>query len=589
MARWTDPIQTDAYYNACRPAVFGTRGVVSSGHHLASLAGMEMLQRGGNAIDAGVAAGLCLNVVQPDATSLGGVAPIMVHQGSTGEVATLDGLGTWPQRSSIEFFERQCAGELPPGILRSVVPAAADAWITALEIYGTMRFAEVAAPALELAERGFQAYRYLYRGLLESLSDLRRWPSTAAVLLPSGNPPPIGTTIVQKDLAMTLRRMIDAENRVTSGGRTLGLAAARGEFYEGETAKRIVSFAEQEGGLLTDGDLRGFRTRLEAPCRASYRGYEVVTCGPWCQGPVLLQALNILEGFDLSALEHNSGEYLHLMLESLKLAFADREAYYGDPKFVSVPMEGLLSKEYANERRELIDRQRAFPDLPPAGDPYQLQGQALGGRFEASHRTTSPRQREQDTSFVCVADRWGNSFAATPSDGAASSPFVPGVGCLISSRGSQSWLERDHPSALAPGKRPRLTPSPAMIFSLGKLFMVLGTPGGDLQPQAMLQVVMNVVDYGMEVQTALEVDRAYTYTAPDSFWPHQRHPGLVRLDPMLPAAATADLSACGHRVERLSPWGRHQQSSVCAVQVRSDPYCIVGAADSRRESCAMGW
>ncbi|MGH2360408.1 MAG: gamma-glutamyltransferase [bacterium] len=198
-------------------------------------------------------------------------------------------------------------------------------------------------------------------------------------------------------------------------------------------------------------------------------------------------------------------------------------------------------------------------------------------------------RREQDTSFVCVADRWGNAFAATPSDSAASSPLVPGVGCLISSRGSQSWLERDHPSALAPGKRPRLTPCPTMVFSQGKLFLVLGTPGGDVQPQAMLQVLVNTIDYGMELQTALEADRAYTYSAPDSFWPHQSHPGLIRLDPMLPVAAMSDLSSRGHRAERLSPWERHQQSSVCAVQIVSNPYGILGGADSRRESYAIGW
>jgi len=590
MARWVDPTETDLYYAGNRPAILGSRGMVASGHCVASLTGMSILENGGNAVDAAVAAGLCLNVLQPNATSIAGVAPIMIYSRNADEVVTIDGLGRWPQEASIAFFEEKCGDDMPPGILRSVVPAAADAWITALERYGSMTFGQVAAHALELAREGFPVCRYLYRSILGELPDYRRWPSTAAVLLSDGNAPAFGSILVQSDLAATLKRMISAEDHVQSSGRLAGLSAARDEFYQGETAQRMISFARAEGGLLQASDLKAFRVRIERPQRTSYRGYQVFSCGPWCQGPVLLQTLNILEGYDISALDHNGPHYLHLLIESLKLAFADREAFYGDPEFIDVPMEGLLSKEYATERRRLIHNSRATPGMPSPGHPHDHRRGASAGLSEQEfeHRT-GPRSPEEDTSFVCVVDRWGNAAAATPSDGAASSPFVPGVGCVISSRGSQSWLERGHPSALAPGKRPRLTPCPAMVFEGDRLFLVFGTPGGDIQPQAMLQVLVNVIDFGVEVQTALEMDRAHTCSFPDSFWPHNSMPGHVGLEAGLVSKAANTLSLFGHDVQRLSPWERHQLSSVCAIQVRGDRSILIGAADNRRESYAVGW
>jgi gamma-glutamyltranspeptidase/glutathione hydrolase len=560
----------------------GTRGIVSSGHYAASLAGALILQAGGNAIDAGVAAGLCINVVQPDMTSLGGVAPMMIYQADTKTVVTIDGLGVWPRAASIDYFDSQCGGEMPPGIPRSVVPAAVAAWTTALEQYGTMSFARVAAPALELAEHGFPVYRFLHRNLMHDLPGYRRFPTTSQLLLRDGAPLPVGALLVQSDLAATLRRMIKAEEQAQTGGRRTGLAAARAEFYEGETAERIAQFMEAEGGLLRAPDLRNYRVRVEPPLRTAYRDYEVLSCGPWCQGPVLLQALNLLEGDDLTAHEHNGADYLHLVVECLKLAFADREAYYGDPAFVDVPMDALLSKAYARERRRLV-RREAHPEMPAAG------GVRGSGTKVASGTPRAASFREPDTSYVAAVDRWGNAFSATPSDSASSGPIIPGVGCIVSSRGSQSWLTRGHPSALAPGKRPRLTPSPAMVFRNGQPALVFGTPGGDLQPQAMLQVLLNVVDFGMELQTAIEAARVHTYSFPNSFWPHTYRPGALDAEPGVSEQVTADLAGRGHRVKRLTTWDRHRSSGVCAIQVGIEPGLLIGAADDRRESYAVGW
>ena len=591
MTQWTDPIETDAYYGAGRPLIFGTRAMASSGHYWATLAAYTTLQQGGNAVDAGVAAGLCLNVVHPDMTSLGGVAPIMIYSADKDAVVTIDGLGTWPRAVSLDVVRQRYHGDLPPGIPRSVVPAAADAWITALDLYGTMSFGQVAAPALQLAEEGFPVYRFLYRNLIEDLAGYRRFPSTAAVLLRHGDVPPLGTLVVQQELAATLRRMIAAEDQSRLASRRAGLAAARAEFYEGETARRMVDFVREQGGLLDATDLAGFRVLLERPVATTYRDqYTLYACGPWCQGPVLPEALNLLEGFDLKALDHDGPDYLHLLVEAMKLAFADREAFFGDPAHIDVPIDGLLSKAYAERRRRAIDPRQATPDLPAAGDPWPYEGRSPDqARRVRQGGGGGQLTWELDTSYVCVVDRWGNAFSATPSDSAASSAIVPGVGCIVSSRGSQSWLDEGHPSALAPGKRPRLTPSPAMVFHRGRPYMIFGTPGGDVQPQAMLQVFLNVVEFGMDLQSALEMERVATRSVPNSFWPHSYLPGLLSLEAGMPRRVADELSRLGHRVHFLTPWERHRLSSVCAILINRDLGLLSGGADNRRESYAAGW
>jgi gamma-glutamyltranspeptidase/glutathione hydrolase len=571
-----------------RPPAMATRAMVASGHPLASLAAMRILDRGGNAIDAGVAAGLCLTVLQSDFVNFAGVAPIMIYPAEARKVITISGLGPWPRKASIDFFRRHAGGDIPPGVLRTVVPGSPDAWITALERYGTLRFAEVAEAAIDLAENGFPMHRFMSAIIKEHAEDYRRFPTSAAIYLPDGRPPEPGERFFQKDLARTIRIMVDQEDRCRFAGRSSALRAARDAFYKGEIARTIARFYQEQGGLLTYEDLAEFQVRIEPPVVTAYQGYAVYACGPWCQGPVVPQALNLLEPFDPASLEPNGPEHLHLVVEALKLAFADRHAFYGDPAFVEVPLEGLLSKAYARDRGRLIDPRRAAPEMPPAGDPWAFQGRR--GRAPATTLTAAPRPASAfpDTTYLCVVDRHGNAFSATPSDASFHGPVVPGTGVAISSRGIQAWLDPDHPSSVQPGKRPRLTPNPGLVLRDGELAMAYGTPGGDVQCQAMLQVFLNILDFDMNPQEAVEAPRVATYSFPASHHPHPYTPRKLYAESRLDPATWRELEARGHEMVDWSAWN-WKAGAVCAIVVDEANGILVGGADPRREAYAIGW
>lgn len=567
-----------------RPPVMGSKYVVSSGHYLASLAGIRILDMGGNVVDAGVAAGLCVNVLQPDLTSMGGVAPIMLYLAKPREVVTISGLGRWPKAATLEELRRRGA-DLSPGILTSVVPSALDAWIVALDRYGTMRFADVAAPAIELADRGFPVNRFLHNNLSKHAQKLAQWPSSRSVFLSRGRAPAVGERLVQRELANTLRVLVEAETSTTN--RHEGLMAVRSFFYSGEIARQMVRFCRQMGGLLDDTDFAEFSVKVEPPVKTTYRGYEVYACGPWCQGPVVLEALNILEGYDLGVYPHNSKESLHLITEALKAAFADRHAYYGDPEFVDVPIRGLLSKNYASSWRDRIRMDRAFLEMPQPGNPWAYQqGTRTGHSIEAP--VPSPGPDSPDTSYICVVDIDGNAFSATPSDGALETPLVPGLGMIISDRGRQAWLDPDHASCVAPGKRPRLTPSPGLILRDHQLFTPYGTPGNDVQPQAMTQLALNLIDYGLDVQEAIEAPRIASYSFPGSVAPHPYNPGLLQAESRIPQEVLEALAGLGHRVEPWPAWTPYA-GALCAVVMDPENRTLMGGADPRRLAYAIGW
>ena len=571
-----------------RPLMTGTTHMVSAGHYLAAASGYRILEQGGNATDAGVAAGIAINVTLPQYTSFGGVAPIIVHDAQRRETVTISGLGRWPKSASVEYFQKQFGGDMPAGVLRTVTPAAADAWMTALKLYGTMTFEQVVTPALELAEDGFPIPASLNRaltGLLER-GGVNGWPSTMEVFFPDGGPPATGEVLVQRDLARTFRRLIQVERDNASGGREDALQAARDFFYLGDIAGEMVRFNQEQGGLLTMDDLADFQAKLEPPAVGSYKGIDLYTCGPWCQGPVSIETLHILEGYDLNSMGHNGPEYLHTLLEALKLAFADRHSYYGDPDFVDVPLDGLLSKAYAAERRGAIDPQLAYPQMPLAGDPWAYQsGDASGAR--AAHPEPVSGRLEADTSYVCVVDRWGNAFSATPSDSLGTAPLAQGLGFVMSARGGQTWLDPEHPCALAPGKRPRLTPNPAIAFKDGKVWMPFGTPGGDVQCQSMVQLFLNVAEFGMDVQQAIEAPRVSTWSFPNSFWPHAYYPGLVGVEGRIPAHTLAELERRGHKLELWDDFAV-EMGSLCAIKVDQAPGGLSAGADPRRDGYAMG-
>ena len=573
---------------ALRPELRARQHAISSGHYLATQAGMRMLDSGGNAIDAGVAAGMCLGILLSDFVSFAGVAPILVYDAASDRVESIAGVGHWPAAATLEQFTQRWGETMPEGIPRTVVPAAPDAWITALRRWGTRSFGEVAAAAIELAAEGFPMFELTAMRIAGAEAELAGWPSSAAVFLPEGRPPRPGERFRQVEAARTLERMAAAEARASHAGRDAGLQAARDEFYKGETAERIAHFMAGEGGLLTYADLASYAVQTAPPVSTGYRGWRVYACGPWSQGPVLPEALNILSGFDLPALGQNSPAYLHLVVEALKLAFADREAYIGDPAFVDVPLDALLSPDYAARQRERIDPAQATPGLPEPGDdraavPSSRLQVASGSPVQLGTRNS---ELGNDTSYVCAVDRWGNVFSATPSDGMGT-PVVPGVGMTVSPRGSQSWLDPAHPSVLAPGKRPRLTPNPAIAIRDGAV-LPFGTPGGDVQVQAMLQVFLNIVEFGMTPQAAVEAPRVASYSAPNSFWPHDAKPGVVRAESRLGGETLRTLAEMGHRMEAWPEW-TWLAGAVCAIYADRAAGLLTAAADPRREAYALGW
>jgi gamma-glutamyltranspeptidase/glutathione hydrolase len=558
-----------------RPTVYGTRYAASAGHYLAASAAFSVLEAGGNAIDAGCAAGISLGVLQPDLVNVAGVAPIMIRL-ANGHVESIAGLGWWPKTLPADLFMREHGGKIPDGVLRTVIPAAPDAWITALERHGTMRFADVASYAIRYAGEGFAVYPLLATSIASHEHEYRRWESNTAIYLPNGRVPKSGDKFVQSDLARTLQYMAD-QDRAAGADRKAGLKAAHDAFYRGDIAREIVRFQKQEGGYLSMDDLAEYRSRIEPVVRRGWRGHEVITCGPWCQGPALLEALALLERVGIAGLEHNSATYLHRIAECVNLAMADREYHFGDPAFVDVPVDYLLDPATIARRAAAVRDDRAFGEMPA---PLDLSNRS----YEASNADLP--KVEADTSYCCVVDRWGNAFSATPSDGSGNVPVVPGLGITPSGRGSQSRPDPRHPAGVAPGKRPRLTPNPAMVVTDAGGVMPFGTPGGDVQTQAMLQVMLNIFQHGMEVQDAIEAPRVASYSFPSSFAPFEYFPGRLAVEGRIDASVRQDLAARGHEVKAWPEW-TWLAGSVEAVL--SDPRTgmIAAGADPRRPAYAI--
>lgn len=583
---------------AYRPTLMGTRGMIATEHYLSAGAGMRILHAGGNAFDAAVAATLAEGVLNPHMHTFGGEISALVYSAKDKQVFSLNGDTVAPKAATIDWFKRHEIQLIPfTGVLAAGPCGAPDALLTILQRFGTFSFSQVVEPALELAEGGFPMHKAL-RGpapayLLTDFSIAgnadhfrKAWPSSAKVYLPGGRLPEVGEVFKNPDLGRTFRRLIDAEKKGQSQGRTQGLAAARETFYRGEIAQIIAAHAQTQGGLLTAEDLADFHSKVEAPVAINYRGYEVYKCGPWSQGPVFLQQLAILEGHDLKSLGHNSADYVHTIAETMKLAFADREQYYGDPDFVDVPLSGLLSKEYAANRRALIDPRRASLDQRP-GNPRTgtalLQGEEI---FAA--RNWGP-----GTVYVTVVDKEHNMASFTPSGAwIPSSPVIDGLGFPLGTRVQTFYLDPRHPNALVPRKRPRTTLTPTLVLRNGAPCMVFGTPGGDQQDQWTLQFFLNVVEFGMSVQDAIEAPRFSSAHFPSSFYPHNAIPGLLRVEGRISAEVQQELAARGHKIEAKEDWSEGDVLGICVDLERG---VLHGGADPRGEqskrmpSYAIGW
>lgn len=574
-----------------RPTLYGTRHAISAGHYLATAAGFSILEAGGNAVDAGCAAGIALGVLNPHDVKFAGVAPIMIRMAG-GKVVTIDGLGIWPRRVPADLFMREHNGTMPLGILRTVVPAAPDAWITALRDYGTMTFGDVAAAAIRFAREGFGVYEHMRGFIVDEEAQMRALPANAAIYLPGGKVPDLDDKFVQADLAATLQYMVDEEKAAAAKGRLAGLEAAHAAFYKGDIARRIVDYHEANGGYLRRDDLAEFRCRYEPPVELRWRDMALYTCGPWCQGPVVAHTLAMLEKTDFHRHAHNSPDYVHTVVEVMKAAFADREYRYGDPAFVDVRLDELFSDAHLQARVAAIDPRRAMPDMPgplgpvPCGLDWLESARERGEVIAGGAPAAAEQKRVRDTTYLCVIDKWGNGFSATPSDGNWAAPIVPGTGLMISTRGVQSKTDPRHPSGVAPGKRPRLTPNPALaVRDDGSLF-TFGTPEGDMQTQAMIQVFLNVFHFGMDLQDAIEAPRFATFSFPTSFQPPEHFPAQVNLEGRIAGETADELAARGHKIVWWPDWIR-KASAVEAILRDTNTGFYRAGADPRQPAYAI--
>ena len=572
-----------------RPEIRGTFGVVASTHWIASSVGMSVLEKGGNAFDAAAAVGFALQVVEPHLCGPAGEVPIIFHAVETDRVEVLCGQGSAPAAATIEAFKALGLDAVPgSGLLAAVTPGSFGAWLTLVRDHGRLRLADVLEPALGYALNGHPVLPGVSRALAELKETFQtEWKSSAAIWLPGGEAPAPQSLFRNPTLAATWQRILDEAGE---GSREQQLDRALAAWYEGFVAEAIDRFCRAEPlmdssgrrhrGLLTGQDMAGWRPTYEAPTTFDYHGWTVCKTQAWGQGPVLLQALSLLKGFDLSAMDPNGADFAHVVLEAAKLAFADREAYYGDPDFVDVPIEALLSEAYAAERRKLIG-DRASDEIRPGILPgFEDQvARALGmvkpadgtagglGIGEPTMAHLKPTLKPGDTVHLDVIDRWGNMVSATPSGGwPQSSPTIPELGFALNTRAQMFWLEPGLPSSLAPGKRPRTTLTPTLALHEGRPALICGTPGGDQQDQWQLALLLRRIHHGLGLQEAIDLPLFHTVHFPSSFYPREALPGVSVIEESAGAAVIADLKARGHDLQVAPAWsaGRLTAAERCA-------------------------
>ena len=553
------------------------RGAVA-GHPCASAIGADVLANGGNAVDAGVAMAIALSVLESIQVQFAGVAAIMIRDGKTGRVVTIAGLGPWPMTTDVSAFRRGRRSYIPAGVRRTVVPAAPDAYVKALELYGTWSFADVVAPAIQLARDGFTAHESLSALSQHYERYLRKHDENAKIWLPDGQPIRKGQHFVQSQLAATLQFLADTDQAArSSGGRRAGLTAVHDAFYVGEIGQAIVRHIQAEGGWLTEQDMAAYQSPLEDAVSCPFRDHTIFSCGPWSQGTVVPMAMNIVQDLELSSVPHNCAEYLHVVTEAIKLAYADREKYLGESAATLPPLEHLLDQAYAKERQDMIDPDCAWPGMPPPGE---ISG--YGGTLSVEP-ASSAGNPSVDTSVCCSVDDQGNVFAATPSDMAFTSPAVPGLGFVVSTRGSQSYAQAGHAAAALPGKRPRLTATPTMVLTASGAILAAGGPGADGQPQAMLQVLLNHLAFGLDLQDAVDRPRIQSLSFPSSHEPHSYYPNMLEVEDGIPETVHEELREFGHKLSPVND-DAVEQSAVCALLADPVAGTTLTATDPRFRS-----
>ena len=582
-----DP-QDEIRINTMRPVVRGKTQAAASMKPEATQAAERILQAGGNAFDAAVASQAVLGLVDAASNGVGSDAVILVWDAKAKQVVSINAEGTAPKLATIDWYRKNLNNTLPQSdtLLSGTVPGVVDAWYLLLDKWGTMALAQVLQPAIEIAESGFPIGERMATAIATS-RKLKKYPSSVKVYFPGGEAPKPGAIFRNPDLGRTLRKLVEAEKENAGKGRHEALKAARDRFYKGDIARAMAAFSEEQGGLFRYEDFASYTAKIETPVSIDYRGYRVYKNPSANQGPTELFALNILEGYDLKAMKHNSADYIHTSIEAVKLALADREKYLGDADFVPIPYDGLLSKDYARDRRALVDAAHASLEMRP-------------GMAEKFSKSTAPLNRpvhinlegeadhEGDTSYLAVIDKDRNMVSFEPSlhSGFGTGVVMGELGFIFNCRGDYYSLVAGEANALAPGKRPRSTLQSTLVMRDGKPFMIVGSPGGDDQVFRTMQTLLNVVDFGMNVQEAIEAPRWATRSFPASPLPHTMYPGEMSVEARVPQPVRDALIARGHKLRVGGPW---TMGSLAAIVVDPKTGVLSAGTDPRVDAYAIAW
>ena len=570
-----------------KPLVMGTRYAATSMMPQATMAAQRMFESGGNAFDAIVTGQAVLGLVQPASNGIGGDAVLLVYDARAKKVWSINAEGTAPKLATIDWYRTHNNGKIPVNetLLAATIPGVVDAWYILLSRWGTKSFTQALAPAIELAEHGVPLTASQARGL--NSGDFSKYPTTQRVYRPEGKRWSEGDLFRNPQLARTFRRLIEAEKQAESQGRAAALKAARDRFYKGDIAREMATFAQENGGLMRYEDFASYSAKVEEPVSFDYRGYMVHKNPSASQGPAELFALNILQGYDLKKMGHNSAEYIHTSAEAVKLAMADREKYLGDRDFIQIPYRGLLSAGYAAERRQLIDPNAASLKLRP-GSPEKYEPGFSEVQRPDDYRVGGDGDHEGDTSHISVVDAERNAVTFTPSlhSGYGTKIVMGELGFSFNCRGDYFSLVAQHANALEPGKRPRSTLQVTLVTKGGELFLVTGCPGGDNQAINTMQTFLNMVEFGMDVQRAIEAPRWTTRAFPSSPTPHTMYPGDLQVESRLAPAVRAELLRRGHKLYVTGPYSI---GSNAAIAVDSAKGVVSAGADPRVGAFAIAW
>jgi gamma-glutamyltranspeptidase/glutathione hydrolase len=572
-----------------RPVIRGRTQAAASMKPEATRAAERILQAGGNAFDAAVAGQAVLGIVDAASNGVGSDAVILVYDAKAKTVVSINAEGTAPRLATIDWYQKNLGGKLPQSdtLLSGTVPGVVDAWYTLLDRWGTMTFAQVLQPAIDMAENGFPIGERM-AGAIAGSRKLKKYPTSVKVYFPNGAAPKAGDIFRNPDLARTLRKLVEAEKDSASKGRHEALKAARDRFYKDDIARTMAQFSEEQGALFRYEDFASYTDKVEAPVSVDYRGYRVYKNPSANQGPTELFALNILEGYDLKKLGHNSPDYIHTSIEAVKLALGDREKYLGDMDFIQIPYEGLLSKEYARERRALIDPAHASLELRPGvAEKFTKATQALLDR-PVHINLEGEADHEGDTSYLAVIDKDRNMVSFEPSlhSGFGTGVVMADLGFIFNCRGDYYSLVAGEANALLPGKRPRSTLQSTLIMKDNQPFMIVGSPGGDDQVFRTLQTLLNVVDFGMNVQEAIEAPRWATRSFPASPFPHTMYPGEMSVEQRVPEVVRKALIDRGHKLRVSGPW---TMGSLAAIVVDPKTGVLSAGTDPRVDAYAIAW